>query len=107
MPNPQNLKPFQKGPDKRRNTKGRPKSFDKLRELAKQIALEEVTNKSGETVTIVEAILRGWAADKRMQEKFIEYAYGKAPSSVDVTSGGEKIKGYAIISPEDWDNDKS
>ena len=26
-----------------------------------------------------------------------------APTRQDVTSGGEKIKGYAIISPDDWD----
>ena len=107
MANEQNLIPFKKGKDSRRNTKGRPKSFDALRKLAQQIAHEEVTDKKGETLTVIEVIMRQWAKDPKLQAKFIEYAFGKVPDAVDVTSGGEKIKGYAIVSPEDWDNDKS
>jgi phage terminase small subunit len=32
--------------------------------------------------------------------------HGKFTDRVDVTSGGEKIKGYIGISPAEWDNDK-
>lgn len=100
MANPNPAKPFVKG-DKRINRKGRPKSFDKLRELAKQIALEEVTNKSGETVTVVEAILRGWATDKRMQEKFIEYAYGKVPNQTELTGKDGETLTVKIVDATD------
>lgn len=32
---------------------------------------------------------------------------GPPKAELDVTSGGEKLKGYALISPDDWDNDDS
>ena len=78
-------KPFVKG-DPRINRKGRPRSFDALRELAQQIAHEAVKDKSGEPViveghaaTVTEIILRKWAAsnDPRLQMAFVEVAYGK------------------------------
>jgi len=68
------------------NRKGRPKSFDALRELAQQIAHETVKDKAGEPVvveghaaTVTEIILRKWAAsnDPRLQMAFVEVAYGK------------------------------
>ena len=71
------------------NRKGRPKSFDALRTLAQQIAHEVAKDKSGQElvisgnkVTIVEAIMRQWATDKKMQQAFIEYAFGKVVQPV-------------------------
>lgn len=80
MANEQNLKPFAKG-DKRINRKGKPKDFSALRKLAQGISHEDVTNGKGETVTVVEAILRKWAAsnDPRLQMQFVEVAFGKTP----------------------------
>ena len=74
-------KPFQKG-DKRINRKGRPKSFDKLRELAQQIAFETAGD-----YTRIELILRSWSLSKdpRLQMAFVEYAYGKPPQRQEVT----------------------
>jgi hypothetical protein len=75
---------FAKG-DPRINRKGRPRSFDAFRELAQQIA-HEVAQKAGEPlvieghiVTVSEAILRQWSQSKdpRLQQAFINYAYGK------------------------------
>ena len=84
-------KGFVKG-DPRINRKGRPKDFDSLRSLTQQIA-HEVARKSkeqggepvivdGHAVTITEAIMRSWAMSKdpRLQQKFIEVAYGQVPS---------------------------
>ena len=82
---PENLKPFAKGHDPRRNRKGRPKSFDALRKLAQQIAHEEVTDKKGETLTVIEVIMRQWAKDPKLQAKFIEYAFGKVPDAVELS----------------------
>ena len=86
----ENLIPFKKG-DKRINRKGRPKSFDKLRKLAVEIAGEQ----AGDTaLTRVQLMLMAMASSKnpRDRELFLAYAFGKPKSEVDVTSGGEKIE---------------
>ena len=86
-------KPFTKR-DPRINKKGRPKKFDALRELAQQIAHEKAVAKGGQTlvvhghsVTTTEAILRSWATSKnsRLQQQFIEIAYGKVPNITEIT----------------------
>ena len=88
---PKQLKPFVKG-DPRINRKGRPKSFDALRSLAQEIAHEAAKQSKeqggqpvvidGHIVSITEAIMRSWAMSKdpRLQQKFIEVAYGQVPS---------------------------
>ena len=84
---PKQLKPFVKG-DPRINRKGRPKSFDQLRSLAQEIAHEAAKQGNqpvvidGHVVTVTEAIMRQWAMSKdpRLQQKFIEVAYGQVPS---------------------------
>ena len=83
---------FKKG-DPRINRKGRPKNFDKLRELSLQIAHEVATSGktcvviNGKKVTITEAILRQWATSKnhQLQRAFIEIAYGKVPDTKEHT----------------------
>jgi len=69
-----NLRPFVKG-DPRINRNGRPKSFDQLRELAQAIGHEKITDKDGEVMTRVEAILRSWTTSKQsvLQLAFIAY----------------------------------
>jgi hypothetical protein len=92
MANEQNLKPFAKG-DPRINRKGRPKSFDALRSLAKMIADEparapdgSVLIKEGKGISTVEAILRRMATNKdpREHQKFLEIAYGKVPDELNI-----------------------
>ena len=99
---------FQKG-DPRINRRGRPKDFDKLRELAKAISHEvaisnkEPMNINGKLVTVAEAILRQWAQSKdpRLQMAFVEFAYGKPPVRTELTGkDGEKI----VIKLVDDDN---
>ena len=106
-------KPFTKN-DPRINRKGRPRTFDALRELAQQIAHETVKNKDGDPVvveghiaTVTEVILRKWAAsgDPRLQMAFVEVAYGKEASKVELTGkDGAPLKAYVSISPDDWED---
>lgn len=74
---------FTKG-DPRINRKGRPKSFDALRELAKQIAQEKVEGKDGSVMSRIELILRRWSLSDNPQlaGRFIEIAYGKVPDEI-------------------------
>ena len=82
--------------DARINRKGRPKSFDALRELARQIAHEPAVKKDGtyviindKKVTITEAILRQWSTSKnpQLQRAFMEIAFGKVPDMHEITGG--------------------
>ena len=89
--------PFVKG-DPRINRKGRPKSFDKLRALAVDMASQPALDKGGnhilihgKPVTNAQAILYQWLTDKKYQKDFMEIAFGKVPTNIDVTSRGELI----------------
>ncbi len=83
------------------NRKGRPRSFDALRELAQQIAHEGAQQGgqpiviNGHTVTVAEAILRQWATSKnpQLQRAFVEVAFGKVPDKVEMSGrDGEAIE---------------
>ena len=58
----------------------------------------------------VEKVLKtggpGWL---RFFEMYLDRRYGRPDTfqEVDVTSGGEPIKGYVQVSPDDWPGDES
>lgn len=106
--NPKKLVPFKKGYDPRRNLKGRPKSFDQLRELAQMLANTKIGNgKDDGDITVVQNILYQMATDKKLMTDFLEYAYGKVPLSqiIDVTSGGKPIGWKDFINGNSEDTD--
>ena len=109
----ENLKPFQKGHDPRRNRNGRPKSFDALRKLDQLISHEDAQSGgqpiviNGHTVTVAEAMLRQLAQSKNPKDRqlFIEIAYGKVPNPVELTGkDGGPVATEIIIKYAD-DND--
>ena len=90
-----NHNPPTNGFDKRKhqiNRKGRPKSFDKLRELAQQIAHEAIMI-GDHKFTVTEAILRQWAQSKnpQLQKGFLEIAFGKVPDNMELNQKGEIV----------------
>lgn len=94
---------FVKG-DKRINHKGRPRSFDALRELALQIGHEPLTI-GDKRLTVTEAILRQWAQSKnpRLQEAFIQIAYGKVPDNINLNTEGRIVVEFV----NDWRKDNT
>lgn len=97
-------KGFVKG-DPRINRKGRPKSFDALRELARQISHEEALSGgqplvvNGHVVTVAEAMLRQLAQSKNPKDRqlFIEIAYGKVPSPLEVSGKDGGAVAIAVV----------
>ena len=93
-----NSKSFTKG-DPRINRKGRPKTFDALRELAQSIAHEGAQQSGqpividGHAATVAEMILRQWATSKnpQLQRAFIEVAFGKVPDKTEIDMPGSNI----------------
>lgn len=86
--------------DKRINRKGRPKSFDQLRALAQMIAHEAgATDADGTPHSNAEMALRKLLRDETA--KYLEIAFGKVPTDINVTQSGN-IK-LELHWPEDAD----
>ena len=91
------------------NRNGRPKSFDKFRELARSISHEPVKQNGepvvidGHIVTVAEAMLRQLAASKNPRDRqlFIEIAYGKVPAPVELSGSG----GGPVVIQMTWGDD--
>ena len=107
-PNPkrENLKPFKKGKDARREGNGRKPKLPALDEL-----MAKVMGEMGESgLTAMEAILKAQRSkaakgDTRAAELLLDRAYGKVKQEIDHTSGGEKIN-FSPISFISNDKDK-
>jgi hypothetical protein len=82
MPNSENLKPFKKGDDSRRNKTGRPKLPDLKEAMAKVMAEEK------DGMTALEAILKALRmkaakGDVRAAQELLDRGYGKALQKVE------------------------
>ncbi len=90
-------KPFQKGHDPRRNTKGAHKSFDDARALVQQLGNEIITSKDGSiSMSRFQMIFKDWLSSGNFQKQkaAIELAFGKVPDKVEL---GGKDGGPVIL----------
>jgi hypothetical protein len=104
-----NLKPFTGGPDPRRNMNGpTPKDAAELNAMIDDLFAEDVPAAKGQKEKRVKAVIRELLMSKNPSGPIhvLDRRFGKVAQAVDVTSGGEKIKGYVGINPDDWDKDE-
>lgn len=101
--NDENLKPFKKGVDPRRNAKGRPPKLPDLDKL-----LDKVLGEEKDGLTAMEAILKAMRAkaakgDIRAGEALLERAYGKPKEKIEqvLTINWEENKAYEPQSKTD------
>lgn len=83
MPNPENLKPFQKGPDDRRNGNGRKKKLPPIDIMLAEI-LGSLEDDDSEAHSVLRALLmKAKKGDTKAAEILLDRAYGKAKQVVD------------------------
>lgn len=93
-----NLKPFKKGHDPRRNLNGAPPMPD-IREAMIELLSEPEEGKTKLRNVLDALYKRAVKGDIRAVQEVLDRMYGKSRQSVDVTSGGEKIQ----LSPQERD----
>lgn len=84
--------------DERINRKGRPpvpRSLQELRDTIQAVLDEELnlTDDGKKTIQRLRAMLRVMTTSKHPQDRktLLEFAYGKAPQTIDITSAGQPI----------------
>jgi hypothetical protein len=97
---PENLKPFKKGNDERRNMKGAPVKIPTL-----EILLAEVLGEEREGTVAAKAILsalrnKALKGDTRAAELLLDRAYGKAKQTIDQNTNLQALT-INLINPED------
>ena len=104
-PNIENLKPFKKGEDSRRNLKGRPKIPD-ISEVIAKILSEEEDGQTALEAVLISLRTKAIKGDVRAIQELLDRAYGKSKQSIDHTTAGEKITGFTleVISKNEADN---
>ena len=79
---------------------GRPKKKREERYL--EITMSACTYPEWKAV-IKKAVEQAKRGDNQARRFLADYLIGPPQQRMDVTSGGERIKGYIGISPDDWD----
>lgn len=98
---------FVKG-DNRINRKGRPKSADQLRVLAKTLGFEMAVDDDGDPIffngrpiTVIERIMLDWATskDSRKQMLFVQYGWGSPIEETPPPPPPPEDEGYDVSLP--------
>ena len=91
MANPENLKPFAKGPDDRRNLNGRPPIVKDIKKYMKE-RLNEPAN-AGSDVTRLDALMTklltmAYSGNLKAMELAMAYGYGKPTQGLEISAPG-------------------
>lgn len=89
--NDENLKPFKKGEDERRNINGRPKKLPQIDKLLADVLGSEDDEESPAKDILKALLAEAKAGNVRAGEILLDRAYGKAQQSIDHTTKGESI----------------
>lgn len=101
-------KPFVKG-DPRINRKGRPPAnSEELNALIDDIFAESLAGARGKQTTRIRDALERLLSHKNPigTIHLLDRRFGKVSDKLDITSKGEALKGYTLVSPEDWPKKK-
>jgi hypothetical protein len=82
MPNSENLKPFKKGDDSRRNKTGRPKLPD-LKEAIAKVMAEEKDGMSALEAILKALRMKAAKGDVRAAQELLDRGYGKAMQKIE------------------------
>lgn len=85
-----NLKPFKKGEDKRRENNGRPKKIPAIDELLADILSEEKDGLSAARLVIIALVKKAKSGDVRAAEVLFDRAYGKVKQPIE-NSGNQDL----------------
>ena len=83
-PKRENLKPFKKGHDERRNLKGAPK-LPNLDELMAEVLNEKSEGKTSAQKILAKLVEKAEKADIRAAEVLFDRGYGRAKQAIDLT----------------------
>ncbi len=93
---PSNLKPFKKGIDPRRNTKGQPPKLPALDMLMAKILGREKDGQTAAEAILINLFNQANKGNLKAAEMLLDRGYGKPKQQTDITSNGETIKPISL-----------
>lgn len=97
MANNENLKPFKKGEDERRNINGRPKKLPAIDKLLAEVLGEEDDEESEAKEIIKAMLLEAKSGNTKAAEILLDRAYGKAKLNIDHSSSDGTMSPTPIV----------
>lgn len=82
--NIQNLKPFKKGYDKRRNLKGAPPVLPELKEIIARVLNEEKNGMNGLEALIRSLLMTGIKGNTRAAQELLDRGFGKSQQNLNI-----------------------
>jgi hypothetical protein len=97
---PENLKPFKKGHDERRNMKGAPAKIPSLDQLLADVLGEEKNGIEAAKAILLALRRKAFNGDTKAAEILLDRAYGKAKQTIDQNTNLQAFT-INLINPED------
>lgn len=97
---PENLKPFKKGHDERRNMKGAPVKIPSIEKLLADVLGEEKNGIEAAKAILLALRRKAFNGDTKAAEILLDRAYGKAKQTIDQNTNLQAFT-INLINPED------